>query len=167
MRNNVRTRTGIAAAAAALALGAGACSTDTAQSPAAPTATAPTKQDIANQFGVWNSALATGNANKVADLYAPDAVLLPTVSNKVRTDRAGIVDYFEHFLAGKPSGQIEQEVIDILDHNTAVNTGVYRFTLTQNGTQQQVQARYTFVYEYQGGKWLIVNHHSSAMPEKK
>jgi hypothetical protein len=49
---------------------------------------------VAEQFYVWNSALATLDPEKVADCYAPDSVLLPTVSNQVRTDRAGKVDYF-------------------------------------------------------------------------
>jgi hypothetical protein len=35
------------------------------------------------QFDGWNAALATLSPEKVADRYAEDAVLLPTVSNKV------------------------------------------------------------------------------------
>lgn len=167
MRSKTSIITGTFAATAALAVLTG-CATGNAQpaAPAAPPAAPPSQQAIAGLFSEWNAALATRSPEKVADLYAPDAVLLPTVSNKVRTDRAGIVDYFQHFLENKPSGKIEQEAVNVLDADTAVNTGVYRFDLTQNGTPRQVEARYTFVYELRGGKWLIVNHHSSAMPEK-
>lgn len=171
MRRTVRIAT-IAALGAALLAGAGASAA--AYSPAAQPATVrqaathhakPSPQAIANLFRQWNAALATGDPRKVADRYAPDAVLLPTVSNKVRTDRAGIVDYFTHFLQNKPQGVIKEAHINVLDRTTAIDTGVYVFTLTQNGKQRQVEARYTFVYELRGGKWLIVNHHSSAMPE--
>lgn len=169
MRNKILL--GMAVPVATLALVTAGCSSGNAQGSSvtsgAPTsAKPPTKDDIAKEFDVWNAALATGSAEQVADLYAPDAVLLPTVSNKVRTNRAEIVDYFQHFLENKPSGVIEQEVVNVLDEDNAINTGVYRFTLTKDGVQQQVEARYTFVYELVGGKWLIVNHHSSAMPEK-
>nr|WP_309546648.1 SgcJ/EcaC family oxidoreductase [Xanthomonas vasicola] len=42
----------------------------------------------------------------------------------------------------------------------------YTFTLTdKDGRKSNVQARYTFVYEKRDGKWLIINHHNSAMPE--
>jgi uncharacterized protein (TIGR02246 family) len=92
-------------------------------------------------------------------------VLLPTVSNNVRTDRAEIVDYFQHFLQSKPVGAIDEEVIKIVDRDTAINTGVYHFNLTKDGKRQRVNARYTYVYEFMNGKWLILNHHSSAMPE--
>ncbi|PZG01766.1 DUF4440 domain-containing protein [Micromonospora deserti] len=125
----------------------------------------PTKDTIANLFAEWNAALATGDPRVVADLYANDAVLLPTVSNQVRTNRAQIVDYFEHFLENKPQGKIQNSYINILDENTAIDTGVYVFTLAASG--QQVEARYTYVYELRDGKWMIVNHHSSAMPEAK
>lgn len=165
MRSKISIITGTFAATAGL-VALSACSTGNAQSATLP-ASQPTQQAIAGLFTEWNAALATGDPEKVADLYAPDAVLLPTVSNNVRTDRAEIVDYFQHFLENKPSGKIEQEVVNVLDTDTAINTGVYRFALTQNGTPQQVEARYTFVYELRDGKWLIVNHHSSAMPEKK
>jgi hypothetical protein len=40
----------------------------------------PSQQEIAALFDEWNAALATGDPEKVADLYSPDAVLLPTLS---------------------------------------------------------------------------------------
>jgi len=125
----------------------------------------PTQQQIAALFDEWNAALATGNPEEVADLYAPDAVLLPTLSPEVRTTRAGIVDYFAHLLSSNVQAVITQEIITVLDRNNAINTGLYTFTLTENGVQQQVPARYTFVYQRTNGEWLIVNHHSSVVPE--
>jgi hypothetical protein len=40
--------------------------------------------------------------------------------------------------------------------------GVYTFTLDGG---RQVQARFRFTYKKIDGKWLITEHHSSAMPE--
>ncbi|SDM68931.1 SgcJ/EcaC family oxidoreductase [Allokutzneria albata] len=121
------------------------------------------KQQVAALFDRWNAALATGSPSTVADLYAPNAVLLPTVSDEVRTSRARIVDYFETFLAKKPSGRILSSTITVLDNNTATDNGTYRFSFSDGST---VDARYTYVYEKVKGTWLIVTHHSSAMPEK-
>jgi uncharacterized protein (TIGR02246 family) len=121
-----------------------------------------TVAQIRAQFDGWNKALATLDPNKVADRYARDAVLLPTVSNQVRDTRAEIVDYFKKFLAGKPQGTILQSHVKLLGRNAAIDTGTYRFTMADGST---VDARYTYVYERVNGKWLIVNHHSSAMPE--
>ncbi|MEU6194330.1 SgcJ/EcaC family oxidoreductase [Streptomyces sp. NPDC047061] len=127
----------------------------------------PGKKQIAALFDRWNAALRTGDPEKVAGLYAKDAVLLPTVSNKIRTNHAEIVDYFEHFLQNKPVGEKKRTIVNVLDANSAIDTGVYQFTLTDpaTGAQRVVEARYTYEYEKRGGKWLIVNHHSSAMPE--
>jgi len=113
-------------------------------------------------FDGWNQALATLDPDRVADRYAPDAVLLPTVSNQVRTNRAEIVDYFVKFLKDKPRGTILSSHVTVLNPNAAIDTGTYRFAFADGRT---VEARYTFVYERVGGDWLIVNHHSSAMPE--
>jgi uncharacterized protein (TIGR02246 family) len=126
----------------------------------------PTTEQVRALFADWNASLATGDAQKVADRYAPNAVLLPTVSNQVRSTRAEIVDYFEHFLQNKPSGTILDSHVAVLDADDAIDAGTYRFALTKDGTPLTVDARYTFVYEKVGGKWLIVNHHSSAMPEQ-
>ncbi|MFJ6085811.1 SgcJ/EcaC family oxidoreductase [Streptomyces sp. NPDC092369] len=127
----------------------------------------PTKKQIAALFDGWNAALRTGDPKKVANRYAPDAVLLPTVSNEIRTDRGEIIDYFEHFLPNKPVAKKVETYIDVLDSNSAIDAGAYDITLTdpKTGDKRVVEARYTYEYEKRGGKWLIVNHHSSVMPE--
>ncbi|KGS13386.1 cag pathogenicity island protein Cag5, partial [Pseudomonas coronafaciens] len=68
-------------------------------------------KEIAGLFDRWNKALQTGNSQTVASLYTPDAVLQPTVSNKVRATPAEIKDYFDHFLALKPVGEINYREI--------------------------------------------------------
>jgi uncharacterized protein (TIGR02246 family) len=156
---------GTAAALAGVALLVTGCANSAATTPA-PQEQRPTVEQIRALFADWNAALATGDPQKVADRYAPNAVLLPTVSNQVRSDRAEIVDYFEHFLQGRPSGQVLDSHVAVLGADDAIDAGTYRFALTKNGRQSTVDARYTFVYEKVGGKWLIVNHHSSAMPEQ-
>jgi uncharacterized protein (TIGR02246 family) len=123
------------------------------------------EKEISGLFKRWNDSLATLDADKVVANYAPDGVLLPTVSNKMRTNHEEIRDYFEHFLAKKPQGKINTSIIKI-GCNIASDAGIYTFTLqNKKGKKENVVARYSFVYEYQNGQWLIEHHHSSAMPE--
>ncbi|MDQ0582465.1 SgcJ/EcaC family oxidoreductase [Streptomyces rishiriensis] len=126
----------------------------------------PTKRQAAALFDTWNAALQTGDPQQVADLYAGDAVLLPTLSDEVRTDRAGRIDYFEHFLANKPFGKKIETHINVLDANSVLDAGVYQFSLTDHDTGRKsvVKARYTYEWEKRNGEWKIVNHHSSVMP---
>ena len=121
-----------------------------------------TKGDIEKLFDKWNAALQTGNADKVADTYAPDATLLPTVENGPLKTRGDIILYFRHFLEGKPVGAINERVIHI-GCNIAFDIGLYTFTY---GTgEPPTPARYTFIYEYHGRRWLIAHHHSSKRPK--
>ncbi|MFI5678377.1 SgcJ/EcaC family oxidoreductase [Streptomyces cellulosae] len=165
-RRSMTQRAALVTAAALVAVGTVAAGVSLAGSDA-PAKTQPGKKQVATLFDRWNTALQTGDPDKVADLYAKDAVLLPTVSDKVRTDRAEIVDYFEHFLLNKPVGKKIQTIVKVLDGNSAIDTGVYEFTLTDpdTGKKRVVKARYSYEYEKVGGTWKIQNHHSSAMPE--
>ena len=117
--------------------------------------------EITALFEQWNRALQTGDPKQVAALYATDAILLPTVSNKVRHNHNEIEDYFVNFLAKGPQGKIDESNVRIFD-DIAINSGVYTFTFKDGA---KVQARFTYVYRWIGQCWLIIEHHSSAMPE--
>ncbi len=120
---------------------------------------------VAGMFDEWNLALASLEADKVAQRYWPDAVLLPTVSNTPRTSPAMIRDYFEHFVAKRPRGRIDTRTVQT-GCNLALDMGTYTFSLmSDSGALSDVAARYTFVYQYRDGAWKILHHHSSAMPE--
>jgi uncharacterized protein (TIGR02246 family) len=122
-----------------------------------------TKNEISNQFVIWNKALQTGEPDNVAAYYAVDAILLPTVSAKVRHNRDEIRDYFTHFLSKKPIGRIVEQNIRIYD-NIAINSGLYTFSLMEDGVHTDVAARFTFVYRKYEDGWLIIEHHSSVLP---
>lgn len=117
--------------------------------------------DITALFDQWNNALQTGDPKQVAALYENNGILLPTVSNQVRHNPAEIEDYFVNFLAKGPVGKIDEANVRTFGELT-INSGVYTFTFKDGAS---VQARFTFVYRWNGQSWKIVEHHSSAMPE--
>ena len=120
------------------------------------------KNTILALFDQWNNALQSGDPKQVASLYEGDGILLPTVSNKVRHNHEEIEDYFVHFVAKGPVGKINEANVRIFNE-LAINSGIYTFTF-KDGVS--VQARYTFVYRWNGESWLITEHHSSQMPEQ-
>ncbi len=129
----------------------------------AETRIATTEQEIAALFDRWNQSLQTGDPQKVVANYAERSILLPTVSNKPRLTPAEKADYFRHFLENQPSGEINLRQIEI-GGNMAVDSGLYTFYFAKTG--EKVRARYSFTYRWDGKQWLIISHHSSAMPEK-
>ncbi len=122
------------------------------------------EKEVTALFDKWNSTLQTGDPNQVAALYAENGVLLPTVSNQVRTNHEEIADYFVRFLEYQPFGTINESHIRVFN-GVAFNSGIYTFKLWTEDEAVEVQARFTFAYHFINGEWLIVEHHSSAMPE--
>ncbi|MFP4392082.1 MAG: SgcJ/EcaC family oxidoreductase [Desulfohalobiaceae bacterium] len=119
------------------------------------------QEEISRLLQQWFKALETGDPGQVALLYEQSSILLPTVSNQVKHNRKEIQDYFVHFLAQKPRGTVQEENIRTFGQ-IAINSGVYAFTFQD---ASWVQARFSFVYRWSGQQWMIVEHHSSRMPE--
>lgn len=120
------------------------------------------EKEITLLFDQWNDALKTGSPDKVVALYAPESILLPTLSNTPRLTSQAKQDYFTSFMAKSPVGRIESGTVQ-LGCNSAVASGLYTFNF---GDGSSAAARYTYTYAWNGEKWLITSHHSSAMPEK-
>lgn len=122
------------------------------------------EKKIAALFERWNDALQTGDPHQVVANYAEDAILLPTVSSQPKLTQAEREEYFEKFLLDEPSGRIDLRRI-YLGCNVAVDAGLYTFTFGRTG--QEVPARYTFTYRWDGEEWRITSHHSSVTPEQE
>jgi uncharacterized protein (TIGR02246 family) len=123
------------------------------------------KAQVIALFDRWNQALLTKRTAAVVADYAPDATLLPTVQNGPLVGPQMIGKYFDYFLKQSPAATIDTRIIHT-GCSIAYDIGLYTFMVDgdQPGSRKQVKARYTFIYAPVHGKWLIVHHHSSALP---
>lgn len=128
-------------------------------------ASAGPQEDIAAAATVWGAALAEDTPDKVMALYAEDAVLWGTLSPKLRADREAMLDYFVVGFKALPKRKVAfgDQLIRVYG-DTAINSGYYTFSYVKDGETKTLPARYSFTYRKDGDKWLIVDHHSSAMP---
>jgi uncharacterized protein (TIGR02246 family) len=131
----------------------------------ATSAVAGPKEDVAAATMKWGETLGQDDPDKVVALYAPDAVLWGTLSPTVRADRAALRDYFVGAFKVLPSLKVTfgEQLIRVYG-TTAVNTGYYTFSYVKDGESKTLPARYSFTLIKDGDNWMIVDHHSSAMP---
>lgn len=112
----------------------------------------------------WGAALLTREPKNVAALYVSNATLLPTLAQKVITDREGIETYFTFFDTFSPSLSMVEEHVMPLAPQSYLHCGVYRFKLTIEGAEQNVDARFSMVWQNIDDEWKILHHHSSRIP---
>jgi uncharacterized protein (TIGR02246 family) len=116
------------------------------------------KEDVAAVTLKWAQALGEDDPDKVLPFYSDDAVLWGTLSPTLRADRAALRDYFVTAFEVLPGLKVAfgDQLIRVYD-SAAVNT-------IKDGETKTLPARYSFTYVKRGDDWLIVDHHSSAMP---
>jgi uncharacterized protein (TIGR02246 family) len=123
------------------------------------------KADVAATTAKWAEVFAQNDPGAIAALYAKDGVLWGTLSPTVRSDPAAIRAYFVAAFAALPQAKVSfgDQLIRVYG-NTAVNTGYYTFSYVKEGEAKTIPARYSFTYVKDGDSWMIVDHHSSAIP---
>jgi uncharacterized protein (TIGR02246 family) len=131
----------------------------------APAVWAGPKDDVAAAASTWARALGEDDPDKVLPLCSDDAVLWGTLAPTVRADRAALREYFVTAFKVLPGLKVAfgEQLIRVYDA-TAVNPGYYTFSYVKDGETKNWPARYSFTYVKSGEHWLIVDHHSSAMP---
>ena len=136
---------------------------------AADPAIADDKADVTAAIESWGRTVADGctsDPNKIANLYAKDGVLWGTLSPSIRSDAAGIQDYFSGACAKLPKLTVEfKDHLVRVYGDTAIDSGTYVFSFDKDGAKTDLPARYTFGLVKACDRWQIVDHHSSAMPK--
>jgi uncharacterized protein (TIGR02246 family) len=122
-------------------------------------------EDVAAAAAKWTEIFAQNNPDTISALYAKDGVLWGTLSPTVRSDPGTVKAYFVGAFNALPKATVKfgDQLIRVYG-DTAVNTGYYTFSYTKDGETKSIPARYSFTYKKEGNDWLIVDHHSSAMP---
>jgi uncharacterized protein (TIGR02246 family) len=123
------------------------------------------KDEVAAAAAKWAKIFVDDNPDSILALYDEDAVLWGTLSPTRLAGKQEVRGYFERAYKALPGHKVsfgDQRIRVYGD--TAINTGYYTFTYVKDGEVKSLPARYTFVYRKRGNDWLIVDHHSSAMP---
>lgn len=120
-----------------------------------------------SNFKLWNDALQSKDAKKVAELYSEDNTFHPTMSGDFKSGQEGAEDYFEHFLMSDPFGKVVEEQVQPIGTDSYIHSGLYDFEVGPVDKRNTVEARFTYVWKKdKDGKWKIIHHHSSQKPKK-
>lgn len=110
---------------------------------------------------------AHGATEGVVSLYSEKAILLPTISPRLYDSKSAMKEYFSTFLSLKDLKVTTTELITREYGDISMNTGFYTITYTKNGKQETVYARFDFWYKKVNGKWMIIFHQSSMLPQEQ
>ena len=114
----------------------------------------------------WVEAFNSRDPKRIVALYAPDAVFWGTTAKTIATTPEAIWAYFKD--AGqRPFTRVTIDAQHARGYGEiAIVSGAYTFSDIQDGVASNVRpARFTFVFRRIGDRWLIVDHHSSRVPE--
>ncbi len=145
----------------------GAPSSAVTTTPAPPAVVAPPadpKDQVAAATASWIEAFNSRDPARITALYDPEAMLSGTAAQKPITG-AAIAEYFRNAMQ-RPANRASLGEHQVRVYgDTAIDTGTYTFSEVRDGSVAAVlPERYTLVYRNRGGKWLIVEHHSSRTP---
>jgi len=121
--------------------------------------------EIAEATQAWADAMTSHDVERVLALYDSEAVVWGTRSPKLADNPEAVRGYFNILRTVPPSYKAvlgEQRIR--LYGDIAINSGTYTFSEVRDGKEIIRPARFSFVYRNRNGRWLIVDHHSSAVP---
>ncbi|MEO6366585.1 MAG: DUF4440 domain-containing protein [Steroidobacteraceae bacterium] len=120
--------------------------------------------DVDAATASWIGAFNRKSTGDIVALYARDAVFFGTSSPVLRDKPELVLEYFKSLPSlGDATIALGEHRVQVFG-DTAVSTGFYNRSSMEQRKVVISPARFSFVYAKRDGRWLIVNHHSSALP---
>jgi uncharacterized protein (TIGR02246 family) len=111
----------------------------------------------------WAAAFSKGDLDALMSLYDDDARLWGTSSSQLRKGAREIRVYYAQLLKAFPGARITLRETSPRHYGDAgVSSGAYTMRrVASDGKVVVTSVRFTMTYVLRGGKWLIVDQHSS------
>lgn len=109
----------------------------------------------------WSAAYTSNDPEAIVKIYAPDAILLGTVSPVISEGTEAIRKYFSLVKGSGNKNAIQERRTIVVDENAVVVTGFYEFIRMKDGQSLPSPSRFTMLITRRDGEWHIAHHHSS------
>lgn len=122
-----------------------------------------TPNDVIEQ---WMQGVNTADVELLLSLYADNAVLIPTFSNRILNTPEKLRDYFERLGAREGLSIVLHDKTLTTDHvhdQIVILSGLYNWRFTVDDELLNFEARFSYVLDMSQNS-PIVHHHSSQIP---
>jgi uncharacterized protein (TIGR02246 family) len=113
----------------------------------------------------WAAVFSANDVAAIVSLYAPDAVVLGTVSPTIAQGTEAIRTYFSRLSGSGSKVAIGERRTIVVNDAAVASAGFYDFTTIRDGQPVSNPSRFTFLVIKRDGQWLIAHHHSSFRPK--
>lgn len=114
----------------------------------------------------WMDCVNKGDVNALLDIYADNAVLIPTFSNRLLKSKESLRGYFEK-LGSKEELSIALHEKTIITQDIGENlhtiSGIYNWRFSVEGEVLNFEARFDYLIDLKNDS-PILHHHSSQIP---
>ena len=123
------------------------------------------QSEISSALDEWCRILGEGNLDGLVSLYAQDGILQPTVQAEICLTHDDIRQYFAGLMGRKVTVELQKIWVNSYG-DIGKASGYYVFRLDGDDGPVELPARFTFIFQKQKDRWMIIEQHSSAVPAK-
>ncbi len=124
------------------------------------------RSDLRKVLDHWMEAVNGRALDDVRRLYREDAVIVPTFGKDVLSSTEAIAAYFVNITDGRElQVVVRDETVreQVEPGSSQVISGIYDWRIREDGEEQRIAARFTFVMDPES-EGPILHHHSSRLP---
>ena len=124
------------------------------------------RSDLRKVLDHWMKAVNGRALDDVRRLYREDAVVVPTFGKDILSSTEAIAAYFVNITDGRElQVVVRDETVREQGEpgSSQVISGIYDWRIREDGEEQRIAARFTFVMD-PGSEGPILHHHSSRLP---